>query len=163
MYQLLSLSLRFYMFSRLILKTDLWESFLKSTLLRVINCIHLKCMIWVLTDVYTPCSHCHSQYAEHFHHPWKFLIPLSSPSFLCPCLSGNYWSVFGHYRVVCIFLEFYLNWTICMYTFVSGFFHSLYWFWDSSRLLCVSSACFIYWWVISHCVDIAHFGYLFTC
>lgn len=32
---------------------------------------------------------CENTATEHFHHPQKFLMPLSSPSFLCPCLQAT--------------------------------------------------------------------------
>lgn len=99
-------------FLSLILKTNLTnsQSVLKSTILRsnlhIIKCLHLKCTVWILTDEYVPWNHLHNQYIEHFHHPQKSFMSLSSLSFLYPCPQATIDLFFGHDRIVCIFWNF---------------------------------------------------------
>lgn len=99
-----------HFFLSLILKINLWESVLKSTILRsnlhIIKGLHLKCTVWILTGEYVPWNHLHNQYVEHFHHPQTSFMSLFSPSFLYPCPQATTDLFFCHDRVVCVFWNF---------------------------------------------------------
>lgn len=76
-----------------------------------INCTYLKCPVWWILTYITKCETIMIIKIINTSIPPNVFLHLLwiHPSLLYTSLSGNRWSVLCYYRLVCIFLEIYIN------------------------------------------------------
>lgn len=100
---------------------------------------------------------CHHSLVLRYHltkkHPHAHLPSIPSP-FLA---QGNHWSIFSLNRIVISYKRY-----DTMLTFTYGFFYLVQCFGGSSMLWHLGVAHSFLCWIVSHCMGIVHFAYVFS-